>query len=77
MNLLNKKDYSSQKNRLLKAFPTSLINDVETVLEIIPFSENKVKLDDGNFHSLSDLMEKTVKLTTTFQSKLTIDFGAN
>ncbi|HET8962359.1 MAG TPA: hypothetical protein VFM99_00560 [Chitinophagales bacterium] len=22
-------------------------------------------------------MEKTVKLTTTFQSKLTIDFGAN
>ena len=56
MNLLNKKDYSSQKNRLLKAFPTSLINDVETVLEIIPFSENKVKLDDGNFHSLSDLI---------------------
>lgn len=59
MNLLNRKDYSSQKNRFLKAFPTSLINDVEIVLEIIPFSENRVKLADGRFHSLSNLIHSS------------------
>ena len=59
MNLLNRKDYSPQKNRFLKAFPTSLINDVETVLEIIPFSENRVKLADGRFHSLSNLIHSS------------------
>ena len=56
MNLLNTKDYSFQKNRILKAFPTTLINDVETVLDIIPFSENKVKLYDGKYHNLSELI---------------------
>src|SRR5690554_4992399 len=30
-----------------------------------------------NTSMLSQFLEKTVKLTTTFQSKLTIDFGAN
>ena len=42
------------------------------------FKENEFKtlvIDD--IYELDDELEKTVKLTTTFQSKLTIDFGAN
>ena len=34
-------------------------------------------ISDARFKNLEEIVEKTVKLTTTFQSKLTIDFGAN
>ena len=41
-----------------------------------PDLEDKYKWSVYNEYKDSEL-EKTVKLTTTFQSKLTIDFGAN
>lgn len=45
-------------------------------------SESYAITDENGKYQLSDIapgryVEKTVKLTTTFQSKLTIDFGAN
>ncbi|GAB2875263.1 hypothetical protein [Hymenobacter ruber] len=51
-----KKDYSEYKGRLLNAFPNVLKNDVESVLNILPFNINNVRLVDGQIHKVDNLI---------------------
>jgi hypothetical protein len=52
----NKK--SEYKERLTKAFPKKLHSDLNVVLKIIPFDNNKVKLYDGTIHKVDNLIHE-------------------
>ena len=53
------------------------LNSLKESLFIKEVSQKEMSKIKGGRAFSSVTMEKTVKLTTTFQSKLTIDFGAN
>jgi hypothetical protein len=48
--------HSKYREILLNAFPRSLKNDVESVLDILPFEVNNVKLCDGKIHKVENLI---------------------
>ena len=49
---------SEYKERLTKAFPKKLHSDLNAVLKIIPFDNNKVKLFDGTIHQVDNLIHE-------------------
>jgi hypothetical protein len=69
LNWLKGNKYSKYREILLKAFPRTLKKDVESVLDILPFDVNEVKLCDGQTHNVENLTILTVK-----QSNLTENF---
>jgi len=60
------------KERLKKAFPKSLESDLNVVLDIIPFDENRIKLCDGNTHMVSDLIHEDYYTTILDSEELII-----
>lgn len=48
--------HSKYRETLLNAFPRTLKKDVESVLNILPFEVNNVKLSDGQFHNVENLI---------------------
>jgi hypothetical protein len=44
------------EDRIVKAFPIALQADVREVVRILPFEENKVKLNDGQIHQVDNLI---------------------
>ncbi|MDB5267882.1 MAG: hypothetical protein JWP58_922 [Hymenobacter sp.] len=48
--------YSEYRGRLLNAFPNALKDDVEAVLNILPFNINNVRLADGQIHKVDNLI---------------------
>lgn len=48
--------HSKYREILLNAFPRTLKKDVESVLNILPFEVNNVKLSDGQFHNVENLI---------------------
>lgn len=48
--------HSNYRKILLNAFPRALKNDVEKVLDILPFEVNDVKLCDGQIHKVENLI---------------------
>lgn len=48
--------YSKYREILLNAFPLTLKKDVESVLDILPFDVNEVKLCDGQTHKVENLI---------------------
>lgn len=48
--------YSKYREILLNAFPRTLKKDVESVLDILPFDVNEVKLCDGQTHKVENLI---------------------
>ena len=57
--------YSKYRENLLNAFPQTLKKDVESVLNILPFEVNDVKLCDRQIHKVENLIHpdfQTVKL---------------
>jgi len=61
-----KKDY---KERLLKAFPESLKQDVIVVIDILPLDNYKVKLCDGEIHKVDNLIHSST-ITVQLNGKL-------
>lgn len=47
------------QERLRKSFPKELHSDVNEVLKILPFENNNVKLCDGSFHRVDNLIHET------------------
>jgi hypothetical protein len=56
INWFKKEKHSEYRDRLLKAFPQTLKKEVETVLNILPFNINDVKLCDGQIHKVDNLI---------------------
>src|ERR1035437_5158704 len=61
-----KKDY---KERLLKAFPESLKQDVIVVIDVLPLDNYKVKLRDGETHKVDNLIHSST-ITVQLNGKL-------
>lgn len=65
---------SEYRERLNKAFPTELRSDLKAVLEILPFENNKVKLDNEEIHQVNNLIHDQ-KLDLIFEKEtLTIPY---
>ncbi len=71
-NWFKKDKFVDYKERLRKAFPKNLESDLNVVLDIIPFDENRVKLCDGNTHMVSDLIHENTYSTILDSEELTI-----
>jgi hypothetical protein len=56
INWFRKNIHKDYKDKLKKAFPKHLEQDLETVLSIVPFSNNNIKLTDGNIHKVDNLI---------------------
>jgi len=70
-----KKDrFKDYKERIKKAFPKSLEKDLNVVLEIIPFSENNIKLCDGNTHKVDNLIHESFLILRLENEELTIPY---
>lgn len=55
-NWLSKYFHKDYKDRIKKAFPKYLEQDLKIVLKTIPFSNNNIKLADGNYHKVDNLI---------------------
>ncbi|MDB4286056.1 hypothetical protein N9933_02020 [bacterium] len=65
LNWLKGNKYSKYRETLLNAFSRTLKKDVESVLDIIPFDVNDIRLSDGQIHKVDDLIHsdfQTVQL---------------
>jgi|GEM_PF-425415 len=56
LNWLKRHKYSKYREILLNAFPRTLKKDVESVLDILPFEMNNIKLSDGHTHKVENLI---------------------
>lgn len=72
--MVDNKITSEYKDRILKAFPTALKEDVEKVLEVLPLTDNKVKLSDGQIHQIDNLIHPSELNLTLEQEKLIIPY---
>jgi len=71
-NWFKKEIFVNYKERLKIAFPKSLESDLNVVLDIIPFDENRVKLCDGNTHIVGDLIHESFYSTILDSAELKI-----
>ncbi|SFZ95051.1 hypothetical protein SAMN05428642_10656 [Flaviramulus basaltis] len=65
---------SEYKERLTKAFPKKLHSDLNEVLKIIPFDNNKVKLFDGTIHQVDNLIHENELDVVLDNETLTIPY---
>lgn len=73
-NWFKKDRFVDYKDRLRNAFPKSVESDLNVVLEIIPFDENKVKLCDGNTHMVGNLIHENYYTTVLDSKELKIPY---
>lgn len=68
--------YSKYREILLNAFPRTLKKDVESVLDILPFDVNDVKLCDGQIHKVENLIHPDFQTVNLNGELLTIPYRA-
>lgn len=73
-NWFKKDKFVDYKDRLRNAFPKSVESDLNVVLDIIPFDENKVKLCDGNTHMVGNLIHENYYSTILDSKELKIPY---
>jgi hypothetical protein len=66
--------HSIYRESLLNAFPRTLKKDVESVLDILPFDMNGVKLSDGQTHKLENLIQPDIQTVNLDGELLTIPY---
>ncbi|WP_224997087.1 hypothetical protein [Cesiribacter sp. SM1] len=64
----------SEANRILEAFPADLRADVNSALDIIPFSDKNVKLSDGMYHLMDNLIHPSELNITLNNESLTLPY---
>jgi hypothetical protein len=74
INWFKKDIYKGYKGILKNAFPKSLEEDLKIVLEVIPFSDNNIKLTDGNFHKVDNLIFENSQIIKVGNEDLTIPY---
>ena len=68
LKIFNRNIKSEYQERLKKAFPEKLHSDLNVVLEILPFENNKVKLSDGKIHQVDNLIHEN-ELSLKFENE--------
>ncbi|MAW97058.1 MULTISPECIES: hypothetical protein [unclassified Leeuwenhoekiella] len=71
---MTKNETKKYKDRLLKSFPTELKTDVESVVNILPLEKNEVKLCDGQFHKVENLIHPSEVMIKWSGEQLTIPY---
>lgn len=66
--------YLKYQEILLNAFPRTLKKDVESVLDILPFDVNEVKLCDGQTHKVKNLIHPDFQTVNIDGELLTIPY---
>lgn len=66
--------HSKYREVLLNAFPRTLKKDVESVLNILPFHDNDVKLCDGRIHKVENLIHPGIQKVELDEELLTIPY---
>ncbi|WP_313512499.1 hypothetical protein [Sphingobacterium sp.] len=74
LNWLKGHKYSKYREILLNAFPRTLKKDVESVLHILPFEVNDVKLCDGKIHKVDNLIHPDNQVVKINGELLTIPY---
>lgn len=64
--------HSQYREILLRAFPQTLRKDVESVLDILPFDVNNVKLSNGQIHKVENLINPNFQIVNLDGELLTI-----
>ena len=66
--------HTEYKDRLLIAFPQTLKNDVDAVLNILPFDVNNIKLTGGQIHKVDNLIHPSILTVQLNKEQLTIPY---
>ena len=74
MQFWKKIDNKLEQEKLLSAFPASLRQDVETVIEILPLNDHNVLLVDGQIHKVDDLIHSTEQVVSLDNEALKIPY---
>jgi Integron Cassette Protein Hfx_Cass5 len=74
INWFKKDIYKGYKGILKNAFPKSIEQDLKIVLKVIPFSDNNIKLTDGNFHKVDNLIFDNSQIIKVGNEDLTIPY---
>jgi hypothetical protein len=74
INWFRKNIHKDYKDKLKNAFPKHLEQDLDIVLKAIPFSNNNIKLADGNFHKVDNLIFDNSQLVNLDKEQLTIPY---
>ena len=74
INWLKGNKYLKYREILLNAFPQTLNKDVGSVLDILPFDVNEVKLCDGQPHKVENLIHPDFQTVTLDGELLTIPY---
>ena len=63
-----------EQEKLLGAFPASLRQDVEKVIEILPLNDHNVLLVDGQIHKVDDLIHPNEQIVTVDNEQIKIPY---
>jgi hypothetical protein len=74
INWIRKYLYRDYKEKLKKAFPQKLEQDLEIVLSIIPFSDQNIKLTDGKTHIVDNLIFNTSQIFKVENEEISIPY---
>lgn len=74
INWFKENKYSKYRKILLNAFPRTLKKNVESVLNILPFDVNEVKLCDGQAHKVENLIHPDFQTVNLDGELLTIPY---
>jgi hypothetical protein len=69
-----KKDNKLEREKIFNAFPATLRQDVEKVIEILPLSDHNVLLVDGQIHKVDDLIHSNEQLLYLDKEELKIPY---
>ena len=74
INWFRKYQHKGYKDKLKKAFPKSLEQELDIVLNAIPFAINNIKLADGNFHKVENLIFDNTQIVKVLNEDLEIPY---
>lgn len=74
INWFRKFKHREYKSKLKKAFPKSLEQDLDIVLNVIPFANNNIKLSGGNIHKVENLIFDNSQIVKLSNEDLAIPY---
>ena len=69
-----KTDNKLEQEKIINSFPTTLSQDVEKVIEVLPFNEHNILLTDGQVHKVDNLIHPNEQLVSLDKELLKIPY---
>ena len=66
-----------EREKFLNAFPATLKQDVEKVIEILPLNDHNVLLVDGQIHKVDNLIHPNEQLVVLDNEQIKIPYRLN